>query len=90
MAGHKTDDHAPSSSPHVREVDDDIEATESTRLLRQIAANDTADSKQDEWDGYKDFEGLPWWRRPSVFWLLGPFVMFTLAFGGVMVPKLNL
>lgn len=26
----------------------------------------------------------------QVFWLLGPYIMFTLAFGGVMVPKLNL
>ncbi|KAI9825108.1 MAG: hypothetical protein M1832_001428 [Thelocarpon impressellum] len=42
------------------------------------------------WAGAADFEGLPWWRRPSVFWLLPSFLLFTLAFGGIMVPKLNL
>ncbi|KAG5996154.1 hypothetical protein E4U43_002911 [Claviceps pusilla] len=42
------------------------------------------------WDGLADFEGLPWWRRPSVFWLLAPYSLFTLAFGSVIVPKLNL
>ncbi|KNB18714.1 hypothetical protein FOXG_16153 [Fusarium oxysporum f. sp. lycopersici 4287] len=33
---------------------------------------------------------LSWWQRPSVYWLLFPFTVFTLAFGGVIVPKLNL
>ncbi|KAI9822974.1 MAG: hypothetical protein M1826_000307 [Phylliscum demangeonii] len=33
---------------------------------------------------------LPWWKRPSVLWLLPPFVLFTMAFGGSMVPKINL
>ncbi|PNY29677.1 Nitrilase and fragile histidine triad fusion protein NitFhit, partial [Tolypocladium capitatum] len=41
-------------------------------------------------DHLDDFEGLPWWRTPSVFWLLAPFAIFTLAFGGIIVPKLNL
>lgn len=90
MAGFKTDTDAPSRSPEVRAVEDDVEASESTRLLRETASNNTADPKEVEWDGYKDFEGLPWWRYPSVFWLLGPFVLFTLAFGGAMVPKLDL
>jgi hypothetical protein len=26
----------------------------------------------------------------QVFWLLGPYAVFTLAFGGIIVPKLNL
>ena len=26
----------------------------------------------------------------QVYWLIGPYALFTLAFGGVMVPKLNL
>ncbi|KAG5951431.1 hypothetical protein E4U53_003107 [Claviceps sorghi] len=42
------------------------------------------------WDGLADFKGLPWWRRPSVFWLLAPYSLFTLAFGSIIVPKLNL
>lgn len=42
------------------------------------------------WDGAADFEGLPWYHRPSVYWLIGPYFLFTLAFGGSLVPKLNL
>ncbi|EFR04352.1 hypothetical protein MGYG_07360 [Nannizzia gypsea CBS 118893] len=38
----------------------------------------------------EDFSSLPWWKRPSVFWLLPPLLPFTLAFGGVAVPKINL
>lgn len=90
MAGWKADSDASRRSRDAHTAGDDVEASESTRLLRENQGDAATDSKQDEWDGYKDFEGLPWWRRPSVFWLLGPFVMFTLAFGGVMVPKLNL
>ncbi|KAI9723514.1 MAG: hypothetical protein M1828_004110 [Chrysothrix sp. TS-e1954] len=43
-----------------------------------------------EWPGQKDFEGLPWWKRPSIFWMIPPFFLFTLAFGGIVAPKLNL
>ncbi|KAL8967745.1 MAG: hypothetical protein Q9183_002777 [Haloplaca sp. 2 TL-2023] len=48
-----------------------------------------------EWSGARDFEGKPWYRRPSrlteqIFWLLPPFLMATLAFGGIIVPKVNL
>ncbi|ORY65191.1 major facilitator superfamily domain-containing protein [Pseudomassariella vexata] len=42
------------------------------------------------WAGLEDFEDVPQWRRPSVYWLLGPYFLFTVAFGGVIVPKLNL
>ncbi|KAJ9419743.1 major facilitator superfamily domain-containing protein [Fusarium oxysporum] len=44
----------------------------------------------DRWEIYEDSKVLSWWQRPSVYWLLFPFTVFTLAFGGVMVPKLNL
>ncbi|KAM0810516.1 putative Major facilitator superfamily (MFS) profile domain-containing protein [Seiridium cardinale] len=43
-----------------------------------------------EWEASDDFGHLPAWRRPSVAWLVGPYFLFTLAFGGVIVPKLNL
>ncbi|TVY52437.1 putative membrane protein [Lachnellula cervina] len=42
------------------------------------------------WEGLADFEGLPWWRKPSVGWLIIPFFLFALAVGGIIVPKLNL
>ncbi|CAG7565084.1 unnamed protein product [Fusarium equiseti] len=69
-------------------------ANEATHLLpssseSQDGLSETS-SNTPAWDGLKDFEGLPWWRQPSVYWLLGPYVIFTLAFGGVVVPKLDL
>ncbi|KAL8827659.1 MAG: hypothetical protein Q9191_003053 [Dirinaria sp. TL-2023a] len=47
-------------------------------------------SEEAEWSGAKDFEGRPWWDTPSMYWLLPPFFLFTLSFGGIIVPKLNL
>ncbi|TVY55338.1 putative membrane protein, partial [Lachnellula suecica] len=43
-----------------------------------------------EWDGLAEFQGLPWWRTPSVNWLLPAFFLLALAVGGILVPKLNL
>ncbi|MCJ1287314.1 hypothetical protein MMC26_006662 [Xylographa opegraphella] len=42
------------------------------------------------WSGAKDFEGLSVWKTPSVYWLLPAFLISSLAFGGIVVPKLNL
>ncbi|KAK2874977.1 hypothetical protein FQN49_001894 [Arthroderma sp. PD_2] len=42
-----------------------------------------------EGDG-DDFSSRPWWKRPSVIWLLPPLLPFTIAFGGAAVPKINL
>ena len=52
--------------------------------------NGTPSPSKPIWEGAADFEGLPWYRRPSVYWLIGPYFLFTLAFGGSLVPKLNL
>ncbi|KAK8060169.1 hypothetical protein PG996_010099 [Apiospora saccharicola] len=38
----------------------------------------------------QEFDHLPWYKRPSVYWLIGPYFLFTLAFGGVLVPRINL
>nr|XP_036588503.1 uncharacterized protein CTRU02_01555 [Colletotrichum truncatum]KAF6799876.1 membrane protein [Colletotrichum truncatum] len=65
------------------------EATETTSLL-SAGAQESETSCEDTWPGYADFEGLPWWKTPSVYWLLVPYALFTLAFGGSLVPKLNL
>ncbi|KAG0647000.1 Proton-coupled folate transporter [Hyphodiscus hymeniophilus] len=43
-----------------------------------------------EWEGNADHEGLTWWYKPSLYWLLPSFFLFALAFGGIIVPKLNL
>ncbi|KAL2153218.1 hypothetical protein VTH82DRAFT_4373 [Thermothelomyces myriococcoides] len=42
------------------------------------------------WAGNEEFAALPWWRKPSVWFLLAPYAVFALAFGGSVVPKLNL
>ncbi|KAL1860184.1 hypothetical protein Plec18170_002133 [Paecilomyces lecythidis] len=42
------------------------------------------------WLGAKEFEAMPWWRRPSIWWLLPPLLAFTIAYGGMAVPKINL
>ncbi|KAK6828179.1 hypothetical protein PG987_011520 [Apiospora arundinis] len=47
-----------------------------------------ASGRRDAWK--QDFDGLPWYKRPSVYWLIGPYFLFTLAFGGVLVPRINL
>ncbi|KAF2191505.1 MFS general substrate transporter [Zopfia rhizophila CBS 207.26] len=49
-----------------------------------------SDTDSPEWFGTAELQGLPWWKRPSIFWLLPPFLLFTTAFGGIIVPKLNL
>ncbi|KAL9607283.1 MAG: hypothetical protein Q9167_007790, partial [Letrouitia subvulpina] len=42
------------------------------------------------WSGAKDFDGRPWWNKPSPFWILPAFSLSALAFGGTMVPKINI
>lgn len=29
-------------------------------------------------------------REPQVYWLVGPYLLLTLAFGGMIVPKIEL
>ncbi|KAJ2906355.1 hypothetical protein MKZ38_002071 [Zalerion maritima] len=67
---------------------DDENANEQTGLLGHNTLNGA--DKDSSWAGFEDFAGLPWWNTPSVYWLVGPFFLFTLAFGGSLVPKLNL
>ncbi|KAL2023037.1 hypothetical protein VTK56DRAFT_3947 [Thermocarpiscus australiensis] len=68
------------------------DTTEATGLLGAGARSRGGHERpgNDTWDGYEDFEGLPWWKRPSVWFLLAPYALFTLAFGGSIVPRLNL
>lgn len=46
--------------------------------------------RKDSWSGGEDFAHLPWYKTPSIYWMLGPFFIVALAFGGSMPPKLNL
>lgn len=52
-------------------LDDDT--TESTTLLSNgteeasgAGANGNGNGRKSSWSGFDDFEGLPWWRTPSV------------------------
>lgn len=88
---------------------EDVDA--SSPLLGRTSGNDHDESAalSKRWTGLDEFDGLPWWRVPSVgnfkypspwtfayrrryqvYWLLFPYLVFTLAFGGIIVPKLNL
>ncbi|KAK2072345.1 hypothetical protein P8C59_006704 [Phyllachora maydis] len=70
---------------------DDHVAPDATEVTALLGAGTRRDQHGAAWEGLiDDFEGLPWWERPSVYWLMGPFALFTLAFGGCIVPKLNL
>jgi hypothetical protein len=82
-AKYGTSGRAPTTAPV-------FEETESTPFLEAREEPVPGAARKDSWIGDAEFAGLPWWRRPSVFWLLGPFFLFTLAFGGCLVPKLNL
>lgn len=62
--------------------------TETTGLLNDGTQNRPPEA--DVWVGAADYEGLPWWKTPSVWFLLAPYALFTLAFGGTVVPKLNI
>lgn len=60
-------------------------ASESSALLPE---REGSSRRRSEWDN--DFAHLPWYRRPSIFWVLGPFFLVTLAFGGSVTPRINL
>lgn len=61
-----------------------------TRASYDPADDSASPPPDDSWVGYAEFDGLPWYQRPSVYWLIPPYALFTLAFGGSIVPKLNL
>ncbi|KAJ8111227.1 hypothetical protein OPT61_g6132 [Boeremia exigua] len=76
------------SSPGLDSDDENTRLLNPTAIEYRGADNEADDNGQPEW--FHDFEGLPWWKRPSIYWLLPPFLLFTIAFGGVVVPKINL
>lgn len=62
------------------------EADETSTLLPQSREND----RKPSWAATEDFSRIPWYKRPSIFWILPPFLMMALAFGGSITPKINL
>lgn len=57
------------------------DATESQPLLTPGLEVPTTDAEVDA-QFLEDWKEVPKWRRPSVMWLLGPFFVFAVAFGG--------
>jgi hypothetical protein len=55
-------------------TDNANDATETTGLLGVGAGTHSSSSQEDRgggWTGQADFEGLPWWKRPSVCFTAG-------------------
>ncbi|GAP85983.1 putative mfs general substrate transporter protein [Rosellinia necatrix] len=77
-----------------RERGGDDESTEVTSLLGAGAEHPGAGNgngtTKSSWEGYDEFQGLPWWKTPTVYWLVAPYLLYTLAFGGMIVPKIEL
>lgn len=79
------------------DYDDDVDHNEAHNETSRLLGIETVSpaatphhQQADSWAGAEEFVGLPWHKRPSVFWLIPPYALFTLAFGGSIVPKLNL
>ncbi|GAB7348721.1 hypothetical protein MBLNU459_g7458t1 [Dothideomycetes sp. NU459] len=67
------------------------EAREDEPLLSTAReGNDAGQDSAHEWTSAVDFQHLPWYRQPSMYWILGPFFIMTLAFGGIISPRINL
>ncbi len=48
------------------------------------------DENDDRDDNAQDFVHLPWYRRPSIAWVLVPYLVLALIYGGIISPKINL
>ncbi|OQN97961.1 hypothetical protein B0A48_16266 [Cryoendolithus antarcticus] len=65
-------------------VEDEEPSEDSPLLPRKY------DNRKESWSGGDDFAHLPWHKRPNLIWVLAPFLLMALAFGGSMSPKINL
>lgn len=46
--------------------------------------------RKDSYASIEEFAHLPWYKRPALLWMVGPFFFVALAFGGSITPKINL
>lgn len=60
------------------------------RRASDCTKSDGTKHKDDDWDGMADFEGFPWYRRPSPLWVLIPFGLLAISFGGLIAPRVEL
>ncbi|KAE8153723.1 major facilitator superfamily domain-containing protein [Aspergillus avenaceus] len=65
---------------------------EQTPLLkhRPPVSDDGGDENEDDGDTLQDFTHLPWYRQPSIGWILVPYLVLALIYGGIISPKINL
>lgn len=71
-------------APDVAETD----IPEREPLLSSSGARDGNDGSDNS--HFAEFKDLPWYRRPSIYWVLIPFGIIALAFGGVITPRVNI
>lgn len=71
---------SPSLDGRIEEADE-----ESPLLAREQDQGDDGPSWEEN-----EFADLPWYKRPSIFWVLAPFFLMACAFGGIITPKINL
>lgn len=70
---------------------DDLDEFASLLPGRQLSEDgQEEDSRRPSWHGSMEFDHLPWHKRPSIYWVLGPFFIMACAFGGIIAPKMNL
>ncbi|KAH8702414.1 putative tetracycline-efflux transporter [Talaromyces proteolyticus] len=63
--------------------------TETAPLLPETTP-EPDDGLDRPWLGSSEFARKPAWRRPSVWWIVFPLFLFTTAYGGIVVPRVNL
>ncbi|KXT06881.1 hypothetical protein AC578_7126 [Pseudocercospora eumusae] len=93
----KAEEAAKRATPGVKvnQLSEQELASERSPLLpRSPTSNDGEGEEEEErrpsWPGSIEFAHLPWYRRPSIWWVLCPFFIMACAFGGIIAPKMNL
>ncbi|KAB2571113.1 putative membrane protein [Lasiodiplodia theobromae] len=62
-------------------------SAEETPLLAGNSRRSSASSRP---SAYEDFSAIPWYKRPSIYWMLPMFFLMAIANAGILVPKMNL
>ncbi|KAK0938786.1 hypothetical protein LTR29_009636 [Friedmanniomyces endolithicus] len=80
------------SASHDREADyeEGNGPGELSPLLPSRKDDDGGEGKSPWAAGMDDFSDLPWYRRPHILWILFPFLLMALGFGGSIAPRINL
>ncbi|KAK6504291.1 hypothetical protein TWF506_002495 [Arthrobotrys conoides] len=69
---------------------EDVDGMESQSrpLLTPVETHATINS--DDEDGEEPKNGVKWWKRPSIYMLLPPFILYATALGAAAVPRVNM